>query len=214
MRVLEFQFLRDVDSQLALLEQTDVFYFCGFGGTMPDRLRHMWYHPSPGQLSLIDKIREVVQYDQTLYMGVCGGACMFGDAYWGNTVFKCFDLLEGVDLQYNANVAAGQVQCITGGSTIQITTGCGVAMWLRNGEFECSSMTTVKNAGQWRSFAAENAMRLSEVIRERMTVFKGYSHTSVPNGRWWFSLDGRCWIQHEDGSMLPLLEVMCRCDWV
>ena len=79
-RVFSF-FVGSVDEfseQLRLLEQADILYVCGFARGlvgMPECLVRVFSYPSLWQIALLDKLRERVQYDQLLYIGVCVWWC-------------------------------------------------------------------------------------------------------------------------------------------
>ena len=156
---------------------------------MPERLQRAFSDPTPEQMLLCTKLRQLVQYDRLIYMGVCGGALLFGDKYWGGSHIKGFDFLEGISLQYDANVSAAKVECITGQNTIHMTTGCGIAIALKDGQYSCSCFPTVKNSSQWWDFAQTNKSRLSELIGRQMR----------------FGLEWQRLEPNEEGNQVPIM---------
>ncbi len=103
----EFSFhSMDTESQRAMLENTNLFYFCGFGGSIEDELVALFdvRDGGAGRIQTIDLIRAMVRSDQMLYVGICGGAKIFGRRYdWGiPDRVRFFDFLGGVSLCYDA----------------------------------------------------------------------------------------------------------------
>jgi len=172
----EFSFhSMDTESQRAMLENTDIFYFCGFGGSIEDKLVALFdvHGGGAGRTQIIDLIRAMVRSDQMLYVGICGGAKIFGRRYdWGiPDRVRFFDFLGGVSLCFDAGQAAKTLTHKTHGDTIQLSSGCGIACMVGLGGFRrVSSFPVVKNKGQWWPFATESSRQLEVVFSERQRL--------------------------------------------
>ena len=106
-----------------LLMDADLFYFAGFLGIrappgLDDAMRN-----GP----VLHLLRERVEYNYMGFVGVCGGAMLAGNV-------NCFglpglDLLNGIKVQYESNVAAAQVtvETNTERQIVQMTSGCALA---------------------------------------------------------------------------------------
>ena len=83
-----------------------------------------------------------------------------------------------------------------------MTSGVGVAIELRDGQYKCGSFVTVKNQGKWWGFAHLNTGCLSTLCGELMLKRIQYWHPEAVNYVWWFGLDGRAWSKNEQGDLV------------
>ena len=142
---------------------------------------------------LVEVIRAHVQYDRLSYIGICGGAKMFGKSYHGvDTGIRFFDFLEGISLQCDACVGPKMVTATSNHNKFQITSGCGIALYLHNSEYVASSLPVVKNGDQWRKVAALNSQLLMHLSVDFLHTWYEYCDSMGP---WNFRLDGFCWYQ-------------------
>ena len=74
-------------------------------------------------------------------------------------------------------------------NTIQMTTGCGIAIALKDGQYSCSCFATVKNSSQWWDFVQTNKSRLSELIGRQMR----------------FGLEWQRLEPNEEGNQVPIM---------
>ena len=70
--------------------------------------------------SRADALKQMVHDDQFLWIGVCAGAKIVGRDY--------LDMLNGVDVRYDAGVAPPLCPCLTDDRQLQLTSGVGVAL--------------------------------------------------------------------------------------
>ena len=70
--------------------------------------------------SRADALQQMVHDDQFLWIGVCAGAKIVGRDY--------LDMLNGVDVRYDAGVAPPMCQCLTDDRQLQLTSGVGFAL--------------------------------------------------------------------------------------
>ena len=69
--------------------------------------------------SRADALKQMVHDDQFLWIGVCAGAKIVGRDY--------LDMLNGVDVRYDAGVAPPMRPCLTDNRQLQLTSGVGRA---------------------------------------------------------------------------------------
>ena len=186
-----------VETQKAILAGADVFYFCGTPTPFVDELLDSVFR-DPTHRVIIDYIKERVQYYGLVYIGICGGAILFGKSWIesGSDYAKdvsLFDFLDGVSLQYDANVSRGHVKYDTSQTTFQMTTGCGIAFLIDAHSALASSFAVVKNSAQWLDFAAANATLLTTEAQRLRARWQRYMSPDI--GIWWYCLDGRCYFE-------------------
>ena len=186
-----------VDTQKAILAGADVFYFCGTPTPFVDELLDSVFR-DPTHRVIIDYIKERVQYYGLVYIGICGGAILFGKSWIESGSQRrqdvsLFDFLDGVSLQYDANVSPGHVQYDTSQTTFQMTTGCGIAFLIDAHSALASSFAVVKNSAQWLDFAAANATLLTTEAQRLRARWQRYMSPDI--GIWWYCLDGRCYFE-------------------
>ena len=118
--IVAFSFLSQPACMTELLMDADLFYFAGFFDApagLDDAMRNG---------DLLHLLRERVQCNCMGLFGVCGGAKLAGIGNGNNFGLPGLDLLNGIQVQYDAGVAAAQVTVDTNAElqTVQMTTGC------------------------------------------------------------------------------------------
>ena len=101
--VVAFSFLSPPACMTELLMDADLFYFAGFFDALAgldDAMRNR---------GLLHLLRERVQCNYMGLFGVCGGAKLAGIGNGNNFGLPGLDLLNGIKVQYESNVAAAQV---------------------------------------------------------------------------------------------------------
>ena len=105
-----------------------------------------------------------------------------------------WDLLQGTSLKYDADVSAGMVSVTTNPNEFQMTTGCGLALYLWRDQAAAACFPVIKNSYQWEAFCASNTEALQHALQEKAKAHKVYS---VPRGLqvdgmtiWRFTLAG------------------------
>jgi len=184
----------DVEKMETLVKSADILYFCGFGGSIPERLVTVFKN----RIQLVHVIRAQVQYDKLIYIGICGGAKISGKSFaicpWRTSSAPLvegvtfFDFFEGMSLRYDACVGPSDVTAQSNTTTLQITSGCGIAFFLHNCEYQVSSFPVVKNMRQWLKFAGSN----SELLMALSAHFTEHwiSEYDLEGIQWRFRLDG------------------------
>lgn len=168
-------------ANLNTLRTADVVYCCGgFAEGLANYIRRC-------NADCLDTLRERVQYDALAYIGICAGAMLGSDDYFG--------LLPMSQVAYDANVSPGQVRYRTnqisssGHVLLQMTTGCGFALdaW-HDRPVQIESFPVIKNSSGWFPFAAQNTVLLR-------TAWETLANTFVPyvfydNFNWCFAVIG------------------------
>ena len=149
--------------------------------------------------NLLRMLVKKVQYNEMVYMGVCGGACCAGKYYWcqsaggglaPGTESWGFDLFLGVSLRYSAGMKVEE--CDLGfidENTFQLTGGAGLAVLITSEDVCASSFSTGKNS-KWWEWCVRATVRHQEVVERIASRISGpwlYPGVSA-SGVWFFSL--------------------------
>ena len=154
-----FSFFDDFTKQHTVISNSDILYFCGFGGTMPECLQSVFRNDNHKEV--INLIRWKVRCDDLLYIGVCGGAMIAGCKYGCSCSVEYFNFLEGspsISEVYDSCVSPEAVSFKTSNEIVQMTSGCGLALSTKHGLLKASSFPVIKNKAQWWLFAKENTL--------------------------------------------------------
>ena len=200
-------FSPDVDKMKHLLQIADIFYMCGFGGKgAPYHLKCLFQ----ARGGLLDQLVERVQFHQVLYIGICGGAKCAGTTYYpGDGIDRCFDFFNGFQVRYDANASPKLVEATSSCNEIQITSGCGVGIFLRPDEVLVASFPVVKNRLKWEGFAGANTRNLAQFTIPALVQWTCYNDESYPPDQWYFRLDG--WVfKNEDYHVIDEQSLMHR----
>ena len=201
--VQTFSFLSNPNEMLNILNTSDIFYMAGvFAPVCPEWQTSI----QPGGRShiLVTKLRDLVQYDALAYIGICGGAMLAGAGrnHYGLTPF---DLLSGTKVQYNTNAGPTMVSVdsSTASDIAQITKGCGLALYIKPGRCAAISFPTIKNSLQWKPFAEESTVELSNLVEHKAQ--QSYAYSDGNGHHWHFCLQGY-WLYSPLGNLwFPLL---------
>ena len=153
---------------------------------------------------LVTKLRDLVQYDALAYIGICGGAMLAGKQE-NNYGLTPFDLLSSTKVQYNTNVRRCMVSMdsSTANDIAQMTTGCGIALYIKPGKCAAISFPTIKNNEQWLPFAEESTVELSNLVEHKAQ--QSYTYSDGNGNHWHFCLQGFWKYSHLGNRWLPLL---------
>ena len=137
-----------------------------------------------------------MQYDDLIYIGICGGAKIFGKHFIGvNPNITFFDFMEGVSLKYEFNCNPTMVTPNVSPTMFQITTGCGIAVYLHCGEYMASSFCCAKKSKfikQWKEFGKVNTDSLMKFATHYLDTWYVFLDPEDYE-RWYYRLDGCCW---------------------
>ena len=213
-----------LEQHLRELETIDIFFMTGFspGRFMSESLMQVFKQHAvvgnderdlPGLCELISSdqlvvenlfrsIKARVQYNQMMYVGVCGGACCGGRLLWSRLVsgalgptpreFELFDFCMGVSLHYDCGMPPADCNTnVITRSTFQITGGAGLAVHIENDIALSSSFPCIKNNSWnlWCARATDAHQRVVEQIAEQ-NVSGPWFHPSV--GIWHLAVNGQC----------------------
>ena len=143
-----------------LLMDADLFYFAGFVGLRaPPCLDNAMRNGH-----LLHLLRERVQYNCMGFVGVCGGAMLAGNG--NNLGLPGLDLLNGIKVQYDPNVAAAQVTVDTNAERqiVQMTSGCALAFVMDETMQMGINFSCTTNQAQWLQLASTNSEEDQRVI--------------------------------------------------
>ena len=134
-----------------LLNTTDIFYMTGttHGHPTSDALvevfkKHAFVGPderdqSDVAMNLFRAIKRRVQYNDMVFMGVCGGAMLAGKRYWCQLArdmeddVDLFDFFMGVSVHYDANLPPESCDTrVISERIFQITGGAALAVHIEN----------------------------------------------------------------------------------
>ena len=179
-----FSFMDDEECMMATLQSCDIFYM---GGIF--RICEKWARESqqgPAR-RLSEEIQRRVQYNKMAYIGICGGAKIAGSmTYYGLTPLN---LLQGAEVLYDCNCSTAEV-CARQ-DAVQITTGCGVAIFMWHGKSGAICFPVVKNARKWWSFAQESTIALQIFVLQKWNTPEHFTHMEGGlRKKWCFSLGG------------------------
>ena len=191
-----------------LLNTTDIFYMTGttHGHPTSDALvevfkKHAFVGPderdqSDVEMNLFRAIKRRVQYNDMVFMGVCGGAALAGRRYWCQLArnmeddVDLFDFFMGVSVHYDANSPPASCDTrVISERTFQITSGAALSVHIANDIALARSFPCTRKPHwiKWCEAASELHMAVIQVIARH--VSGPWSYPSV--GIWWFGLNGR-----------------------
>ena len=106
--------------------------------------------------------------------------------YYGLTPLN---LLQGAEVLYDCNCSTAEV-CARQ-DAVQITTGCGVAIFMWHGKSGAICFPVVKNARKWWSFAQESTIALQNFVLQKWNTPEHFTHMEGGlRKKWCFSLGG------------------------
>jgi hypothetical protein len=170
-RFVDFSLFRATD--VDLLHSADILYMCGGRATQEiDSILRV-------ESEVVKVLRERVQYDKLLYIGVCKGAQIAG--------VDGFNLFEHVAVHYDANIKATDVVPTDFVRSINMNTGCGILLQMHWSGTKAASVCVIKNARQWLPFVRANSKVLEDFF---MTFACQWREYQFEGGRWSFRFDG------------------------
>ena len=126
------------------------------------------------------------------------------------------DLLDGVNIKYSANVAAGHATMATTGQTVQITTGTAAFLLMTPTQKQAASIVVIKNAWQWGPFAEKSSAALQKFVDNKAHAWTLYKDRLPLAGyRYWhFNLCGKVSFNadHEEHISTDALDIVSRQD--
>ena len=166
-RVEAFSFIGNSDTSYETLRQCHLFYFAGIR-IVSDDLRSAMQNSS-----LVNVLKGRVQYNEIAFLAVCGGARASGCTHYYGML--PLDLLNGVHIEYSANVSPNDAVVHTDQKTIGFTTGCASFLILTSSMRMAKSIPVLKNTYCWGSYAAENTRALQAFLdykAQEWTIYK------------------------------------------
>ena len=157
-----FTFIDNTTKAYEALVNCDMFYFAGiYCSKLPAPLTNV---------SLVEILRGRVQCNEICYLGVCGGAMISGlSAKYGT---DGLDLLDGVEVLYEACGKAKAAKVKTTTSTVHMTAGCAVFILMTPTERRGKSITVVRRHRRWQTFASENSIELQRFVDAKAKTWK------------------------------------------
>ena len=211
-----FSFEDHTAVQQQWLASTDIFFMTGFsvGRNISHVLREVFTSrdrtddesdQSNAVQNLVRTIKSRVQYNQMLYMGTCGGACLAGEYLWTRSpdgalarppesacsTIALFDFLMGVSLQYDTNRPVKECGFGVSSTTFQITSGAALAVQLEEPVAHVESFPSGKNNTWWNWCERATVLHqraLNDIYRNNMTG--PFYHSSC--GEWYLEVGGAC----------------------
>ena len=174
----------DVTESLKLLVDADIFVMSGIF-TVDNTWRQRTRAGSEAW-PLVEKLRERVQYNHLIYVGICGGAILSGNC--NPYQLEPLDLFQGMVVRYDANSSANSTTVTPNLSEIQITSGCGAAVHCWQNTRKAVSFPTVKNHASWWGFAERSSVQLAEAMNAKVANPECYNDWQ--GNVWWFCLAG------------------------
>ena len=150
----------DVAEMMQRLADAQIFVMAGVF-TVDDAWRQRTSKGSEAW-PLVEELRARVQYNNLIYVGVCGGALLAGN--YNPYDLEPFDLFQGMVVRYGANISSRAAIVTDNASEIQITSGCGAAFHYWHNIRMATVFPVVKNYSQWWEFAERSSQRLSEAL--------------------------------------------------
>ena len=138
-----FSFISSTAENYELLLNCHMFYFGGIWGQVLADDFMLAIRNSP----LVHVLKGRVQYNEIAYLAVCGAACISGCTHMYGA--PGLDLLDGVHIEYSANISAGHATMETNAQTVQITTGTAAFLLMTPTQKQAASIVVIKNAWQW-----------------------------------------------------------------
>ena len=191
--VRPFSFVSDdIAQQQQTLLHANIFWFAGVHHVSP-RLREALSPTGDetGANDLAAAVREMFQYDQLTYVGVCGGAA-FASGPEACPYGACgLNLLNGLQVYYgyHSEVNLSSTPICTDDRLVFTEK---VAFALRLSPTRCAAMcfACVKNSASAYAFAASNSVVLQSIMQRLASEWKEFRGLDAESERWFFNLRG------------------------
>ena len=182
-----FSFISSTAENYELLLNCHMFYFGGIWGQVLADDFMLAIRNSP----LVHVLKGRVQYNEIAYLAVCGAACISGCTHMYGA--PGLDLLDGVHIEYSANISAGHANMETNAQTVQITTGTAAFLLMTPTQKQAASIVVIKNAWQWGPFAEKSSASLQKIVDHKAHAWTLYKDRLPLGGyRYWhFNLCGK-----------------------
>ena len=203
----EFSFAGSLDTlqeHLRELKTCDIFYMTGFsiGQGLSVTLMNVFQnharlgHDERIQSDIVENLFRAivnrVQYNQMLYMGVCGGAMCAGNSLRHSSApeFGLFDFLMGVSLEHDAGLQPHKCHIqVINHKTFKITGGAGLAVHIEDDIADASSFQAGVG-GKWQEWCRIATLAHQRAVHQ-ITIHSCTGPWYYPSvGVWWLKLNG------------------------
>ena len=206
-RFSKFSFLYPPAAAVRMIEECQIFYFKGFGGTMYN-IPRIFRHPSPRDNSNDDLALEsfanrmIFNDPPMLCFMTCGAAITCGSAFQGHPAIKCMKIFGSARVHYfeNENVRPHRLQDLEENS-IPLGSGVSLVIRLTAREWGCEAINVASTQKATKEeFRAASVRHCARTLQNIMTETHlcTWNRPSQPPMWWAYTPGGLIFRGHTD----------------